>query len=165
MLSIERILKSLHEAEAEFIVIGGVAAILHGSAHITLDMDICYRRTRQNYKRIAEALAPFHPRLRGKDVPPRLSFVLDAQTLEMGLNFTLTTDVGDVDLLGEISGVGGYNDILKEAERFTAYGIEFDVIGLTALIRNKRATLRVKDQRILPELEALLEIKEKQSKK
>src|SRR6185503_21004921 len=85
--------------EVECVIVGGVAATLHGSAFPTTDLDICYARTSGNLEKLANALQSVHARLRNapKDVPS----ILDAETLRHGLNFTFTTDIGDLDLLGE----------------------------------------------------------------
>jgi hypothetical protein len=88
---------------------GGAAAIAHGSARFTQDLDIVYLRTATNLGRLAAALADHKPYLRG--VPPGLPFVWDDATLARGLNFTLVTSLGDIDLLGEIPGGGTYEEL------------------------------------------------------
>ena len=87
MLELEKILKALTATDVEFIVVGGVAATVHGSAQVTYDLDICYERKPENLRRLVQALHPFHPRLRGKDLPANLPFVFDEKTLSMGFNF------------------------------------------------------------------------------
>ena len=131
---------------------------LHGSAHVTFDLDICYDRRRENLKRIVAALLSYHPRLRG--LPKDLPFIWDEQTLQSGTNFMLTTDLGDIDLLGEVAGVGGYRDALVASVIVPLYGIKCRVLTLNALIASKRAANRTKDLLALPELEALREIAE-----
>lgn len=74
-----RVLSTLAQSDVRFIVISGAAAIAHGSAALTLDLDILYERHPSNYHRIAAALAPFDPYLRG--VPPGLPFHLDEGSL------------------------------------------------------------------------------------
>src|SRR2546428_10914130 len=106
-------LKSLNDAGAEYIVIGGGAATAHGSVRLTVDLDIAYRRTKENATRLATALSPYSPYLR--NAPPGLPFVWDAQTIYRGTNFTLSTTIGDIDLLGEVTGGGGYDDLLPFA--------------------------------------------------
>jgi hypothetical protein len=97
---IPALLERLAAAGVEFIVIGGVAAAVHGSALITYDLDIVYRRTPDNVDRLAAALDPLGPYLRG--APEGLPFRFDAATIARGLNFTLTTTLGAIDLLGEV---------------------------------------------------------------
>ena len=83
-----RTIEVLREAQVRFVVIGGMAASAHGLPHLTYDLDICYDRGRDNIERLAKALEPFHPRLRG--VPDDLPFSLDNATIAHGMNFTLT---------------------------------------------------------------------------
>ena len=106
---------ALVDRDVEFVIIGGIALILQGSARLTRDLDICYARDRKNVKALAAAMAPFTPTLRG--APANLPFTLDWRTLESGLNFTLTTSVGDVDLLGEMTGVGTFRVAARLADR------------------------------------------------
>ena len=89
-----------HKIDA--ILIGGWAAIIHGSARSTVDVDFVYSRDRENLHRIIEAFKPLTPYLR--DAPSGLPFVWDVKTLEAGLNFTLTTRIGPVNLLGDVPG-------------------------------------------------------------
>ena len=152
-----RSLDALRDAAVEFIVIGGVAASAHGSAQVTFDLDICYQRGVENLKRLSEALRPYHPRLRG--APEGLPFVLDANTLERGMNFTLTSDLGDIDLLGEIAGIGQYREAFALSDCVDLFGGPCRVLSLEGLIRSKRAAGRDKDLSALREIEALREMK------
>lgn len=155
----EKLLQTLRAARVKFVLIGGLAAIAHGAATLTGDVDICYARDGQNLERLVQALAPFHPRLRG--VPPDLPFRLDVPTLRTGLNFTLTTDLADLDLMGEVLGLGAYDAVSTVAEEIEVYGVPCSVLTLEGLIRAKRAAGRPKDLRALHELEALETLKQK----
>lgn len=155
---IEKLLKALHDHQVEFAIIGGAAAVIHGSAYVTGDLDICYSRDNQNLKKLAAALVGYNCSLRG--APKDLPFTLDAASLKSGLNFTLTTDLGDLDLLGEVAGLGSYGEVLSFCEELELYGMRFKVLTLEGLIMNKRIVARPKDLRLLPELEALLEIRQ-----
>jgi hypothetical protein len=99
-----KIAECLERHSVEFLVIGGQAAVLHGSPLPTVDVDLCYRRTRENLERLAEAHKEVHPTLRG--APADLPFRLDAQSLALGANFTLNTDNGPLDLLGWVEPFG-----------------------------------------------------------
>lgn len=154
---VETILKALHGQSVKFIIIGGAAAVLHGSAYVTADLDLCYSRERENLKKLAASLAPFNPALRG--APNNLPFQLDAGTLTSGLNFTLTTDVGDLDILGEVTGLGNYEEALPFSEQMEIFGLHYNVLTLEGLIKTKRATGRTKDLMLLPELAALVDIR------
>jgi hypothetical protein len=149
----------LQKGNVEYILVGGMAATAHGSARLTVDLDIVYRRTPQNLSRIVAALAPLHPYLRG--APQGLPFVFDERTLERGLNFTLTTSSGDIDLLGEIAGGGRFEDLAPHSTRVNLYGLSVLCLNLDQLIHTKRAAGRPRDFDAIAELEALREEKGK----
>lgn len=146
-----RLLDSLVEHRVEFVIIGGVALVLHGSSRVTQDLDICYSRSPENLERLATALAPFQPTLRG--APPGLPFTLDARSLQSGLNFTLSAEPGDIDILGEVPGVGGYDKVSADAVTMEVYGNRVLVMSLTALEQAKRAAGRLKDITDLAEIQ------------
>jgi hypothetical protein len=155
VVDFERLLPALSQAGVELIVVGGVAAIAHGSARLTQDLDVVYRRTPANLVRLAEALQPFAPYLRG--APPGLPFRWDAETLQRGLNFTLVTNAGDLDVLGEIAGGGTYETLIPHSRKVSVFGIECYCLGLDRLIQAKRDAGRPKDLEVIAELEALRE--------
>ena len=155
MTRFAELLGLLSAAQVEFIVVGGVAAAAHGSPRSTQDLDVVYARHKPNLARIVTALATHHPYLRG--AVPGLPFRLDADTLRAGLNFTLTTDLGWIDLLGEIAGGGGYADLLPHSIEVEAFGIHCRVVDLATLIDTKRAAGRPKDFEVIAELAVLRE--------
>ena len=120
----KQVLTLLYDAEVDFVVIGGVAMNAHGSAYITLDLDICYSRSPTSIRKLCQALASIHPRLRG--APDDLPFQFDEKAVTAGLNFTLATDLGDLDLFGEIKGIGKYQEAFALSEKNEAYGFPFD---------------------------------------
>jgi len=149
------LLVALRDTDVEFILVGGVAATLYGSARLTLDLDVVYRRSPQNLERIVTAFKTLSPYLRG--APPGLPFHWDKQTIEKGLNFTLTTRLGAVDILGEITGGGGYEALLPHTVMMRPFGVECKCLTLTKLIEVKRAAGRPKDFEMIAELEAIAE--------
>jgi hypothetical protein len=151
-----RTLRVLCDAQVRFVVIGGAAASAHGFPHLTYDLDICYERGRDNIDRLAKALEPYHPRLR--DAQDDLPFCFDAATIARGMNFTLTTDVGDIDLFGEVPAIGAYKDVHALSITLALFGFQCAVLSLEGLIRCKRAAARPKDLLALPEIEALREM-------
>lgn len=155
MIDFRALLRVLAEARVEFILVGGLAATVHGSTRLTLDVDMVYRRSRENIERLVLALAPHRPYLRG--APPGLPFRWEPATVRHGLNFTLTTDIGDLDLLGEIVGGGTYEDLLPHSISIQAFGVECRCLGLDRLIEVKRAAGRPKDLEAIAELEAIRE--------
>src|SRR5262249_35303996 len=150
-----RFFKALCGAGVEFILVGGTAANVHGSARLTQDVDLVYRRTRENASRLASALAPFSPDLRG--APPGPPFRWDAETIWNGLNFTLPTALGPVDALGDIVGGGGYDELLGHTIEIDAFGQRMRCLDLQTLIEVKRAAGRPRDLEVIAELELLLE--------
>jgi hypothetical protein len=149
-------LQVLCDAEVRFVIIGGAAAAAHGSTYPTYDLDICYDRSPESIERLADALKPFHPRLRG--VSDKLPFCFDAATIARGMNFTLATDLGDIDLFGEVAGIGGYKDVSALSIPLNIAGWQCPVLSLDGLIQSKRATARPKDVLVLAEMEALREM-------
>jgi hypothetical protein len=137
----------------EFILVGGVAAAAHGSPRLTQDVDIVYRRSTDNLKKLVSTLEGVKPYLRG--APPGLPFQFSLATLNSGLNFTLTTDIGPLDLLGEIAGGGRYEDLTAHSVTADAFGVQCQVLDLPTLIATKRAAGRPKDFEAIAELEIL----------
>lgn len=155
MTDFEGLLKVLRDAEVEFILVGGMAAIAHGAARLTYDLHVVYERSPENLNRLVSALRPLRPRLRG--APADLPFLWDAETLSNGLNFTLTTALGDIDVLGEIAGGGSYRDLKEHTVRVDVEGVACLCLDLEMLIHVKRAAGRRKDIDAVAELQALLE--------
>ena len=151
----DKLLPVLVNGGVEFILIGGVAGIVHGSSRLTYDVDVVYARSAANLKRISGTLLPFAPYLRG--APAGLPFKLDVATLRNGLNFTLVTKLGDLDLLGEVVGGGGHRDLLPHCFDVDAYDVKFKCVDLPTLIKLKRAAGRPKDLESLAELQLLLD--------
>ena len=155
MQLIEKQLRLLGEFDVNCVIIGGVAATVHGSEIPTTDLDVCYAREQANLEKLANALRSVHARLR--NAPESLPFVLDAETLRKGLNFTFTTDIGSLDLFGEVRGLGHFENVAKGAAMFELFGYRFRVLDVAKLIIAKRAAGRAKDLIAIPELEAILQ--------
>ena len=155
MTKFEALLTALRREDVSFIIIGGIAATLHGSSRLTNDLEVVYERSTGNYQRLARALAPFDPYLRG--APAGLPFRFDEETIRRGLNFTLRTNSGDIDLLGEVTGVGSFQAALQESQEVDLFGSSYRFLNLDALIRSKKAAGRPKDFEVLAELEAIRE--------
>ena len=155
MTDFKELLRLLTENQVEFIIVGGAAATAHGSARLTLDLDVVYSRSDENISRLVNALRAVQPYLRG--VHPGLPFDWSIQTVKMGLNFTLITSLGALDLLGEIVGGGGYEELLPETIRVEIAGMECLCLNLQRLIHVKRAAGRPKDLEVIAELEQIME--------
>jgi predicted nucleotidyltransferase len=160
MTDYARLLRALASAGVEFVVVGGAAATTHGAARLTLDLDVVYRRTPDNLERVVECMSGLDPYLRG--APPGLPFRWDIDTLRHGLNFTLDTNAGAIDFLGEIAGGGTYESLLPDSDTVSVFGVECRRLGLDRLIQVKRAAGRPKDLEAIAELEALRDERRRQ---
>ena len=153
----------LTQAGVRFVVVGGVAAALHGSAQVTFDLDICFDPAPDNRERLAAVLRGWRAYLRGADLG--LPFELDARALATSHVLTLTTVHGDVDVMDSVAGVGDFGAVYQHS---TELDLDADLrcrlLDLEALIRAKRAAGRRKDLGHLPELEALLELKRRRTR-
>lgn len=155
MTDFEAVIRKVAESGVECIVVGGLAGVVHGSSRLTQDVDLVYARTPANIGRLVAALKHHSPYLRG--APPGLPFEWNEAAVVRGLNFTLTTGIGDIDLLGEITGGGDYESLLPHSVEVELFGCRCRCLDLPELIRTKRATGRLRDLEALAELEALLE--------
>ena len=151
------IVESLDRHDVDFVVVGAVAMVLHGSARLTRDLDLCYSRASANLERLAKALKRFGPTLR--DAPAELPFTLDAATLRGGLNFTLRSSAGDVDLLGELTGIGTYAAVQRLSVVMKLYDRDVRVLDLEGLERAKRAAGRLKDLSDLAEIREIRKLR------
>lgn len=150
----QQIISVLSAAGLRFVIVGGIAMRLQGSAHITDDIDFAIARDVDNLEALVKALAPYHPRLRG--APPGLPFFWEVRTLKNIMNITLETDLGSVDLLGEPAGVASFDALWQGATVLERSGIAVRVASIPALIAMKRAAGRPKDLLHLMELEQML---------
>ena len=155
-------LKRLNEHGVEFVVVGGVAAILQGSTHITQDLDVCAPLDEANLTRIINALRDLHPRFRMHPSKPALWE--DAKRMAGFRNLNLDTDWGVLDILGEITGLGDYAAVATHCTEVTLKGLKVRVLDLPALIESKRAVHRPKDLMMLPELLFILEQSKQKNK-
>jgi len=155
MIDYQKLISALAGGKVEFVIVGGVAATIHGSARFTADLDIVYGRSHENIRRLVTALAPLKPYLRG--APLGLPFRLDAETVRAGLNFTLTTTAGPLDLLGEMAGGFDYQTARTRSIAVDLYGQRCRVIDIDALIEAKIAAGRPKDLEAIAELQVIRE--------
>lgn len=151
--ALEQIAEMLHTHRVEFIVIGGQAEALLGSPRVTFDIDLCYRRTKDNLKRLAAALRELKPTLR--NAPPDLPFVIDEQSLALGCNFTFRTPFGPLDLLGYLEPLGDFDVIAKHATAMQVAEMELNVISIDDPITIKRHIGRPKNRESLLQLLAI----------
>ncbi|MCC6682719.1 MAG: hypothetical protein IT445_17600 [Phycisphaeraceae bacterium] len=155
---LERVVQLFAAHGVKFIIIGGMAEALYGSARPTYDIDLCYERTPENCNRLSEALKPLQPSLRG--APPDLPFHADARTIHNGSNFTFDTTLRAIDLLGYVEPLGGYDDIIRNAVTMEIAGHDVKVISLDDLIRIKEHINRSIDRESLLHLRAIKQVRQ-----
>lgn len=156
-LDVERLLQVLTDAGVDFVVIGGIAAVLHGSPRATFDLDVCFAAETANLERLGEALGRLDARLRG--VPDDVPFVPDGATLRRIEALMLSTTAGDLDVLRSPSGAPRYDVLARRADRVKIGGREIRVASVEDLMAMKAAAGRPKDQADLAELEAILRLR------
>ena len=151
----QRLFAALEQHGVEYVLIGGLAAVLYGSAVVTNDADICPSRTRENLERLAAALKHLHARIRSATEPDGVAFSCDPELLARVQMLNLQTDAGQFDLAFEPAGFTGYDDLARDAEPFDIDGARVPVAALRDIIRSKEAANRLKDRAALPHLYAL----------
>ncbi|MDQ3380253.1 MAG: hypothetical protein M3546_08005 [Actinomycetota bacterium] len=140
-----------------FVVIGGLAGVAHGSAYNTEDVDVAYERSQENLSRLAGALVELGATLRG--APPGLPFQLDAQTLGAGMNFTFDTRYGSFDILGEPAGAPRYEELRNAGSSEVLWGVTIRVASLDHLIAMKEAAARPRDLTMAAEYRTIADLR------
>ena len=155
-LDLARLLEALDRHKVAYVLIGGLAAVYHGSPFPTEDADITPQTDRANLERLAAALVELDARIRTDAEPAGLPFTCDADSLAALKTVNLTTAAGDLDLTFEPAGTAGYDDLRRDATRTDLYGVTVQIASLADVIRSKQAANRPKDQRVLPTLREIL---------
>jgi hypothetical protein len=161
-LKLQPLLELLTKHAVDFIVVGGIAGIVHGSAHPTFDFDVVYARDEQNLERMSAALTELGVTLRG--APADLPFQIDPRTLAAGCNFTFLSRYGSFDILGEADGMRSYEAMSADSIWETLWGVPVRVASIDDLIRMKRAAGRPKDKSMAEELIAIAEAQRRSAK-
>lgn len=151
----EKLLGALAEHEVEYVLIGGLAANLHGSSALTNDADVCPDPDGANVDRLATALRVMDARIRTDADPDGVPFACDAEFLNRIRLVNLTTRFGDFDISFEPAASAGYEDLVARAVEYDIDGITVRVAALSDIIRSKETTNRPKDHATLPILYAL----------
>jgi hypothetical protein len=151
------LLKRLNDAGLEFVIIGGVAAIVHGSARMTEDLDVCAPVDDDYVLRVIRLFADVRPRWRMR---PDLPILTEGSLNIRGLkNIYLRTDIGQLDVLGELPGVGTYHEIRGRTQVDDMFGMPCRVLNIETLIEAKRFANRPKDLPAIQELELIRRMK------
>lgn len=153
MQSFSQLLARLADAGLEFVIVGGYAAVSHGSAYVTKDVDICAVLTEENVAKLRQALADWNPKHRM--TPQRLSFLRYPPSGQPVDNLYLQTDMGVIDIISSVLGVGDYARLRSQAEELEVDGQRYQVISLGDLIAAKETMGREKDLLTAKELRAI----------
>jgi hypothetical protein len=150
------LLRTLLDHDVRFVLIGGLAAVVHGSPFPTEDLDITPQASSANLARLSEALRSLEAKVRTQAVEGGLPFDHDAESLAAAGVWNLTTPHGDLDISFVPNGTAGYDDLVKDARDTQIFGVVVRVASLADVIRSKQAANRPKDQRVLPVLREIL---------
>lgn len=154
MKNLNKLLEVLMQSDVDFVLIGGFAGVIHGSSFVTKDLDICISMKALELSKLRVALRDYNPRHR-MNPKLKLSFLEEPKDLSSLKNLYLETDLGVLDVIGEVTGVGSFDGIKKSAEKFQVLGHECFVMSLEDLMRSKRSLGREKDLVVLKELELI----------
>lgn len=150
------ILRVLSEHRVDYVLIGGLAATVHGSPLLTTDVDITPETSRENLARLSEALHDLAAKVRADELVDALPFTHDASSLAAVQVWNLTTRFGDVDISFVPSGTQGFPDLARDSVSIVIHGITVQLASLADVIRSKEAAGRDKDRRALPVLREIL---------
>lgn len=153
----EKLLEVLTRHGVRYVLIGGFAAVIHGSPYLTTDLDVVPDTTPDNLERVSDALSELHARVWSESDPNGVPFDHDATSLAASRMWNLVTDLGRLDIAFEPSGTRGYADVARDAVHLTILGAEVDVASLADVIRSKEAAGRDKDRLVLPVLRRIQE--------
>lgn len=151
-----RIFEVLDRHGVRYVLIGGLAAILHGASHLTTDVDVVPKEARDNLDRLSVALKELHARIRVTGEPEGVPFDYSAESLARVRVWNLQTAAGDLDITFEPSGTRGYDDLRRDAISMRLRSGDVTVASLADVIRSKEAADRPRDRAALPGLRALL---------
>ena len=147
------IIRRLVERQFEFVLIGGLAAVIHGVTLMTRDADICCRFDTDNLLKLQSILADLHPVHRM--TPQRLPLDLTPEFCERLRNLYLSTDLGTLDCLSEVAGLGNYDEVLRHSIEMRLWGATSRILSIDALIRAKQATNRSHDRQAIAQLQII----------
>ena len=150
---IERLIK----AKVDFVIIGGFAGVVHGCTYVTQDVDICCDFTPENLLRLQKAISDFHPVHRM--TPKRQKLHLTKKNCETLKNLYLDTDIGQLDCVSFVDGVGDYQQAKSASGLVKVETLQLPVLGLDALIKAKKAMNRPRDKLAVTQLEAVKKLK------
>ena len=150
------IFATLDRHGVRYVLVGGLAATLHGASHLTTDVDVVPQETKANLERLSAALRELDAQIRVAGEPDGVPFDHSAASLARVRFWNLQTSKGDLDIAFEPSGTHGYDDLARDVVVMRVRGIDVPVASLADVIRSKEAAGRARDRAVLPGLRALL---------
>jgi hypothetical protein len=153
--SLESLVETLIRGKVEFVLVGGFAAVAHGASLVTRDVDVCCRFSPDNLLRLQDCLRDLHPRHRMSPAHPPLE--LTRENVSTFENLYLETDLGPLDCLSSVIGVGSFEEALKQSEDLNLPSGICRLLRIDALIRSKEAMSRPRDREAILQLKAILE--------
>jgi hypothetical protein len=151
------LLERLGTAGVDFVVVGGFAGVAHGCTYVTQDIDICCDFSPANLLRLSQALAELHPVHRM--TPNRKKLELTEKNFKQFKNLYLDTDIGQLDCVSIIEGLGDYKKVKQASEVIEVEGVQLRVLSIDALIKAKKAMNRPRDKEAIVQLEAIKRLK------
>jgi len=151
------LIKRLIKAKVDFVIIGGFAGVVHGCTYVTQDMDICCNFTPENLLRLQKAISDFHPVHRM--TPKRQKLHLTKENCKTLKNLYLDTDIGQLDCVSFVDGVGDYQQVKSSSSLVKVETLQLPILGLDALIKAKKAMNRPRDRIAVTQLETVKKLK------
>ena len=161
MSDLLNLLQRLARASVDFVIVGGYAGVVHGCTYLTQDVDICCDFSPGNLLALQAAIADLHPVHRM--TPARKPLELTAESAAQFKNLYLDTDLGHLDCLSEIRGVGGYEQVKQASEPIEVEGVQLWVLTLDALITAKQAMNRPRDKEAIRQLKTIRKLRHENS--
>jgi hypothetical protein len=151
------LLTRLIETQVDFVLVGGFAGVVHGCSCVTQDIDICCDFSPENLLALQKAVSNLHPVHRM--TPARKKLNLTEQTCPQFKNLYLDTDIGQLDCLSFIDGLGDYQMVKQASELIKIKDVSLRILSLDGLIKAKKAMNRPRDRQVIFELEAIKKLK------
>src|SRR4029453_11420224 len=152
----QEILRVLDRHGVRYVLVGGLAAVLHGATHVTTDVDVVPEDAQANLERLSEALRELHARIRTTGETHGIPFDRSGESLSRVRVWNLQTAMGDLDITFQPSGTRGYDDLRRDVVTMEIRGVEVPVASLADVVRSKEAAGRARDRAVLPALRELL---------
>lgn len=151
-----QLLQLLLQHRVDCVLVGGYAAVIHGSATVTRDLDVCFHFCSENIRKLFQALKEVNPVVRAGSGMISL-FECTPERLAQLNNLYMKTDLGHLDLLGNIMGIGSYDEVRKHFTEVNIFGLPCLVLDIGSLIKTKKEVGRPKDLQVVLELEVIRE--------